>query len=67
MVVGNPFWQSSLLYLFNPDRQLVYEEIIPGKCASIVAVPEGNGARDALLVGGVNTVWKYTAVNHGGI
>jgi hypothetical protein len=49
------------------DRQLVYEEMLPGKCVSLLAVPEGNAGREALLVGGLNTVLKYTAVHYGGI
>ena len=65
MVGGHPLWASSVLCLFNPERQLVYREEIPGKCDSIIAVPEGSSGLDELLVGGTNTVWKYTAANYG--
>ncbi|HUE15569.1 MAG TPA: VCBS repeat-containing protein [Planctomycetaceae bacterium] len=65
MVSGNPLWRTSVLYLFNADRELVYQEEIPGKCAAIMALPDGNSGLDELLVGGANTVWKYRPAKAG--
>jgi hypothetical protein len=60
IVGGNPLWPLSTLYVFNPQHEVVYREEIAGKCASLVTVSEKGSAVDEFLIGGLNTVWKYT-------
>jgi hypothetical protein len=60
------FLPTSTLMLFAPDHRLVYQETLPGSCTSILAVPADEPSRDDLLVGGTNTVWKYSLAKHVG-
>jgi hypothetical protein len=60
------FLPTSTLMLFAADRRLVYQETLPGSCTSILALPGENSGLDDLLVGGTNTVWKYSPAKHAG-
>ena len=57
---GNPLFASTTLYLFNAQREVVYQEDIAGKCGTISVVARGEPGLDDFLVGGLNTVWKYS-------
>jgi len=53
-------WNRALLYLYDAQGQLVYEESLPERAQALAALPESNGA-ESLLVGGEGRVWKYQA------
>ena len=48
------------LYLYSPQGILIYHEALHVYDPALAAVDLENGA-EALLVGGDNIVWKYTA------
>jgi hypothetical protein len=54
------YWEydRSILYVYSPDGKLVYHEILPEECRSIILVPNENGSDDLLIVG-KDTVWRY--------
>jgi hypothetical protein len=60
------FLPTSTLLLFSPDRRIVYQETLPGSCTSILAVPGESPGLDDLLVGGPNTVWKFSPAKSNG-
>lgn len=52
-------WSRALFYIYNDQKQLVYDEILGDECAALHAVPGKNGTED-LLVGCDGVVWKYS-------
>ena len=52
----------SLFYVYDASRKLVYQEVLPGKYESIATVPDIGSATEAILLGGSDTVLRYTAV-----
>jgi hypothetical protein len=50
---------ESVLYVYDSAGALVYQEVLPGRCQAVAALPLGNGA-EALLVGGEGRVTEYT-------
>ena len=52
-------WDRSLLYVYQPDGTLVYQEVLLGTSDAIAAVPLDGSNREAILVGGQERVWKY--------
>ena len=54
-------WRASILYVYGPDRKLLYQEVIGDTCQSIEAVPRDGADVDDLLLGGTVTVWKFVA------
>jgi hypothetical protein len=59
-LVTFPNWDRSLLYLFDSDGQLVYEEVLAEKCRSIASIPGQGASPDVILVGGDRKIWKYS-------
>lgn len=51
----------SVLYIYSSEGRLVYQEVLPEQCSSIAVLTQEEG-RDAqeLLVGGSETVWRYS-------
>ncbi len=49
----------SILYLYDPDGGLVYEEVLPHAGAAIATVPLDGDGTDSILVGGYNKVLRY--------
>ena len=47
------------LYVFNPERKLVYQEILPESCQSIAAVSLGDPNKESILVGGYGKILRY--------
>ncbi|HEY2253397.1 MAG TPA: VCBS repeat-containing protein [Planctomycetaceae bacterium] len=54
-------WNVSVLYLYNHDHELVYQEVIGERCLSLATLPRENSEVEDLLVGGTGKVLKYTA------
>jgi hypothetical protein len=52
-------WKRSLLYFYDGQNQLVYDEIIEHDCDALRAVP-GDGGAENLLLGCDGTAWKYS-------
>jgi len=52
-------WERSILYLYDPDQKLVYQEVLPEACACLAAAPSGTSTAERLLVGGDQRVWQY--------
>ena len=52
-------WERSVLYVYNPDRSLVYQEILPEACASITTLSKDDSTKDVLLVGCKGRVFEY--------
>jgi hypothetical protein len=59
-------WHASILYVYGPDRKLLYEEVIGDTCQSIAALPREGAEVDDLLVGGTGRIWKYARPEQGG-
>lgn len=55
--------ERSILYVYNPNRALVYQEILPEACASIAAISLDKSEIDTMLIGGEGKVWQYKVQN----
>jgi hypothetical protein len=60
VVVEFSNWNRSILYVYAPDKKLVYQEIIPEACASIASLSLDSKGQETLLVGCNGKVWKYS-------
>jgi hypothetical protein len=68
-IFGDLFWQGrkrwgleaihSVLYVYDSEQNIVYEEVIADQSAAIAAVPSGRANEEVLLVGGTGKVWRY--------
>lgn len=52
-------WERSVLYVYDPAQELVYQEIVPDNCAAIAAIDSEEGDRERLLLGGDGVVLEY--------
>lgn len=52
-------WNRSVLYLYNPKQELVYQEVLEEVCASIAAVSLEDKPTESILVGGNGRVLRY--------
>ena len=59
VAVSYPVWHRAILYLYDPNGKLVYQEILPEACDSIAALALGRADREVILGGGRGEVWKY--------
>jgi hypothetical protein len=51
----------SLLYVYDAQGKLVYQEILPEECNGLVILsPANEGGREEFLISGEKTVWRYT-------
>ncbi len=62
-VADGGLWNVSVFYLFNHRGELVYHEILKGRCGAVATVHSAFPGLEDLLVGGTGTVWRYTAAN----
>jgi hypothetical protein len=60
VIVEYPHWNRSILFVYDPSKELVYQENIPDTCASIAALPVDNSSTESLLVGCTDVLLKYT-------
>ncbi len=51
--------RQSVLYVYDANKALVYEEVLPEECESLAALPLGKTGAEALLVGGEGKVLQY--------
>jgi hypothetical protein len=58
-LVNSDMWPNSILYVYDGDNELVYQEVLPeiGHALSTMAV--ANSSAEDLLVGGEGRVWRY--------
>lgn len=56
---GSSGYARSVLLVFDPDGQLVWQEEV-GKLETLLAMPRSGGEGEALLVGGMNGVTEYS-------
>ena len=47
------------LYVYDMTGELVYHELLPEEAETIAVLPVGDGT-DHILVGGKDTIWRYT-------
>jgi hypothetical protein len=53
-------FDRSLFYFYNASGKLIYQEVLPETCYSIIAVPQEQGNKPPVLfVGGEKTIWSY--------
>jgi hypothetical protein len=55
---------TSNLFVFDANRQITFQSPLPGRCASIFAIPDGSSGIDVLLVGGTNTIWQFRTTSN---
>ena len=48
------------LYVYKPDGELVYHELLPESAKTLAVLPTDNETEE-LLIGGKNTIWKFSA------
>jgi hypothetical protein len=53
--------QRSMLFLYDAEGKIAYQEILADSCLGIVALPEKEG--DRLLVGCSGKIWEYSPTN----
>ena len=51
----------SLFYVYDEQGKLVYHEILPENCHTIVAFSSESEGSEDILVGGEESVWRYAA------
>lgn len=59
VIVEFSLWDRSILYIYNLNKQIVYQEIIPKACASITAKSYDNSDLQTLLIGCKGKIWQY--------
>jgi hypothetical protein len=57
-------WNRSMLCVHTRSGELMYEEVLPERCSSILAVSDGDSKPEVLLVGGAGRIWKYAISGH---
>lgn len=58
-IIRNPIWNRTLLYIYDAENRITYDEILDHDCGSINAAKNANGSED-LLVGCDGTVIRYS-------
>jgi hypothetical protein len=58
-LVPRRIWNRSVLYMYDRQNQLIYQEVLDHNCGALFAHSNGNGGED-LFVGCDGAVWKYT-------
>jgi hypothetical protein len=56
-------WRRSMLFLYDADGKIAYQEILADSCLAIAALPEKEG--DRLLVGCSGKIWEYSPTTEG--
>lgn len=51
--------ERSVLYVYDKSGALLYEEVLPGRCLAVAALPAPEGRPQELLVGCDSTVFRY--------
>jgi hypothetical protein len=51
----------SELYIFDSNRNLIYDEVLPEPVGALGVLPANDGKSETLLVGGENKIWQYSA------
>jgi hypothetical protein len=59
LIMYRASWHRSMLYLYDPQGTIVYQELLPEWCKSIAVLPSDKSGREILLVGGEGKVWQY--------
>jgi hypothetical protein len=59
LVSGSYGSKGSNLYIFSPERRLLYHESAAEEFGAIGALPAAGGKGDTLLIGGKDRVWQY--------
>lgn len=54
----------SLLYVYDDQGSLLYQEVLAGQCGAVAALPQADGS-EALLVGGEGEVLRYLPAGAG--
>ena len=53
----------SELYIYDSNKRLVYDEVLPERVGALGVVPSTDGKREVLLMGGENKLWKYSVAS----
>ncbi len=56
--VAGPY-SGSMLYVYDPARELVYQEVFSRLYGAIAAMPSGKGDTETLLLAATGKVWRY--------
>jgi len=48
------------LYIYEPNGNLVYHELLPEKAETLAAIPAAN-SNEEIIIGGKDTIWKFAA------
>jgi len=59
VLVGFECLDRSILYVFNPEDNLIYEEVFEAPGGAIAKIASSDGGTDLILVGGYGVVWRY--------
>jgi len=52
-------WHRSILYLYDEQDNIVYQEIIPDMCKSMCVLETDRSGSQKILIGGTGKVWQY--------
>jgi hypothetical protein len=58
-LLRHSIWTRSLLYIYDAQNQLVYDEVLDHDCDALGAIPTADHSED-LLLGCDGLVWKYS-------
>jgi hypothetical protein len=52
-------WRRALLYIYSPQGDLLYQEILPTYNPALASLKISDDKKEALLVGGNGVIWEY--------
>lgn len=60
-VLGNYGMKGrAVLYIYSPDKKLVYNEVLPEESTTIMTIPGEKNGIDELWIGGKHAIWRFT-------
>lgn len=63
VVVNHHNWERSILYWYDHQGSLIYQEILAEQSAAIASIELVKTGKESLLIGGNGKVWKYELNN----
>lgn len=60
-LVTSQMWDRTALSIFTAKGTCIYREALPCSTTALAVLPTAKNGAEALLVGGENRMWKYTA------
>jgi len=57
-------WDRAILYIYNPNKEIVYQEVLPANARALAVLKAAESETQTLLIGGENEVWQLRALGN---